>query len=217
MRSRVLLSLLAAAMLAFVAGPVDRAAAAGGTYVFDGGTLAEQTQVVSALNASSFNWSLVQAQIVIHIVRNASTEAPPGNIWVDANLLDAGRFAWGIVQHEYAHQVDFFLLNDTARSTLEATLGGQDWCYTVAGLAHSAYGCERFASVLSWAYWPSSDNALQPQHRADESAAMAPAAFRTLVSSLIGGNTSTPATSAATTPVAHAPALASVPTKTKRH
>ena len=32
---------------------------------------------------------------------------PPGQIWLDASLLDSGRFSWGVVQHEYAHQVDF--------------------------------------------------------------------------------------------------------------
>ncbi|CAB4697372.1 MAG: hypothetical protein F2663_05540 [Actinobacteria bacterium] len=209
MRYRVLLSLLLAAACVVTLAPVERASAAGGNYVFDGGSTAEQGQVTAALNASAFNWSLVTSQVTIHIVRNVATEATPGNIWVDANLLDAGRFSWGIVQHEYAHQVDFFLLNDTTRTTLQSSLGGQDWCYGVSGLPHSAYGCERFASVLAWSYWQSSDNALQPQRRGDESSAMAPAAFRTLMVSLLGSGAST-ATISKTT-LALAPTVAAAP------
>ena len=34
---------------------------------------------------------------------------------IDADSLDAGRFAWGEVQHEYAHVVDFALLDDRAQ------------------------------------------------------------------------------------------------------
>jgi hypothetical protein len=161
------------------------AAASGGNYVFDRGTPAEQTQVREALSVSSFNWSLVPTQITIHIVRGIRSQSSPGQIWLDADLLDGGVFSWGVVQHEYAHQVDFFLLDSAKRATLEQALGGRDWCYGIAGLPHSAYGCERFASTLAWSYWPSPDNSMKPQSSADESAAMTPAEFRAVVAQLV--------------------------------
>src|SRR5439155_15995565 len=129
--------------------------------------------------------------------RGVPTEATPGNIWLDANLLDAGVFSWGTIQHEYAHEVDFFLLDDAKRQLLLGTLGGKDWCYSVLGLAHAQYGCERFASTLAWAYWPSSVNSMKPTSAADESAAMAPSKFRALLAALIGApNTVQPAVTA---------------------
>ena len=136
--------------LAFSGG----AQAAGGHYVFDGGSRAEQSQVRQALNASSFNWS--------------------------------------VVQHEYAHQVDFFLLNDTRRAML-AGLGGKAWWATGATasgapngtLAHADLTSERFASTLAWAYWPSPSNSMRPTSTSDESAAMAPAAFRSLLARVL--------------------------------
>jgi hypothetical protein len=177
-----LISLIAAVVLL----PTASAAAAGGNYVFAGGTAKEQAQVTGALNASAFDWSLVPAQITVHIGRGMTTEATAGHIWLDANLLDAGTFSWGTVQHEYAHEVDFFLLDEAKRQLLQTLIGGSDWCYGVSGLAHAAYGCERFASTLAWAYWPSAANTMKPSSSADESAAMDPAKFRQLLSSLIG-------------------------------
>jgi hypothetical protein len=162
------------------------ARAAGGSYVFDGGTPAEQAQVRAALDASSFDWSLVPATITIHITPAQSSEATRGNIWLDPRLLDAGRFAWGTVQHEYAHQVDYFLLDDATRAELQSVLGGVDWCYSLTGLAHAQHGCERFASTLAWAYWPVAANSMRPTSATDESAAMQPAQFRALLNGLIG-------------------------------
>jgi hypothetical protein len=40
--------------------------------------------------------------------------------------------------------------------------------------------------VLPWAYWPSKDNAYKPRSAKDESAAIAPARFRALMTELIG-------------------------------
>jgi hypothetical protein len=177
-----LVSLIAAVVLL----PTASAAAAGGNYVFAGGTAKEQAQVTGALNASAFDWSLVPAQITVHIGRGMTTEATAGHIWLDANLLDAGTFSWGTVQHEYAHEVDFFLLDSAKRQLLQALIGGSDWCYGVSGLAHAQYGCERFASTLAWAYWPSAANTMKPASTKDESAAMDPAKFRELLRSLIG-------------------------------
>jgi|SRR5579872_1844705 len=166
--------------------PAGSAAAAGGNYVFAGGTPREQAQVTGALNASAFDWSLVPAQITIRIAPGLPSEATPGTIWLDANLLDAGMFSWGTVQHEYAHEVDFFLLDNAKRQLLETMLGGKDWCYSVLGLQHSQYGCERFASTLAWAYWPNAANTMRPTAPTDESAAMDPAKFRALLTTLIG-------------------------------
>jgi hypothetical protein len=176
---------IAAAAAIALAVPAN-ALASGGSYVFDGGTPAEQTQVRGALDASSFDWNIVPATVTIHITREATTEAAPGEIWVDAALLDSGRFSWGVVQHEYAHQVDFFLFNDQIRAELLKQLGGKDWCNSsVAGLSHAAYGCEQFASALAWAYWPTADNCMEPKSKNDEGGRLQPAQFRALLTSLL--------------------------------
>ena len=181
MRRRfVLLALLAS--LVFPA----TAFAGGGNYIFDGGTRAQQRQVRAALNASSFDWSVVPAQVTIHVGPRLATSATRGDIWLDADLVDAGRFAWAAIQDEYAHQVDFFRFDAPTRASLTGSLGARDWCYGVTGLNHGEYGCERFASTLVWAYWPSKDNAYRPTSASDESAAMAPARFRSLISGLLG-------------------------------
>jgi hypothetical protein len=98
--------------------------AAGGNYELVGGTKAERRTVVSALEASSFDWDLVRRLITINIARGVDSHALPGEVWLDADLLDAGTFAWGLVQHEYAHQVDFVVLNDEQRGALLGALEG---------------------------------------------------------------------------------------------
>src|SRR5437773_8727107 len=136
--------LAAAAALLVLAGGAQ---AAGGTYTFDGGTRAEQSQVRAALNASAFNWSIVPGTVVIHIGRAHDCEALPGEIWLDSDLLHSGQFAWGVVQHEYAHQVDFQVLTDANRSVLAPAVGGTSWWGT--GLAHGSMAGERFASSIA--------------------------------------------------------------------
>ena len=173
----------AAACLAL---PATTAGAGGtGSYTFDGGTKKERETVVAALRASSFDWSVVPGPIAIHIVDGEPSRSIPHEIWLDAGLLDAGEFAWGVVQHEYAHQVDYLLFDEAQRAVLLKRLGGRDWCYRTPGLAHDQYGCERFASTLAWSFWPSPENSMRPTGRRDESAAMAPAKFRALVSGLL--------------------------------
>jgi hypothetical protein len=162
------------------------AEAAGGRYVFDGGDSYQRSQVRAALNASAFDWSLVRQQITIHIGDVGGSRAAPGHIWLDGSLLDAGRFSWAVVQDEYSHQVDYFVFTPEIRSRMLRELGGKDWCYGVQGLRHSDYGCERFSSVMAWAYWPSKDNAYKPRSARDESAAIAPARFRALMTELVG-------------------------------
>lgn len=174
--------LAAAAVAVSLAGPAQ---AGGGDYVFAGGTPKQQKNVRAALEASAFDWGVVPATITIHVVRDVVSHATPGHIYLDARLLDSGRFAWATVQDEYAHQVDFFLFDDALRGRLNAELGGLDWCYGVAGLKHGEYGCERFASTLVWSYWPSRHNAYRPETAASESAAMKPTRFRALMAELL--------------------------------
>ena len=84
------------------------------------------------------------ATITIHIKQGIPSEATRGNIWIDSDLLASGRFAWGVVQHEYAHQVDFALLTDATRAQLHALLGGSAWC---GAEGHATLDCERFAKA----------------------------------------------------------------------
>jgi hypothetical protein len=165
---------------------IEPALASGGRYTVVGGTARNTAEVKKALNASRFDWSLVPEQITIHVVPGKEASSTPGHIWLSPELLSSGMFAWGIVQHEYAHQVDFFLLNETKRRFLTERLQAAGWCHEVSGLRHDRYGCERFASTLAWAYWPDARNALRPRSARDESAAMKPAPFRALLTKLIG-------------------------------
>jgi hypothetical protein len=180
-----MLRLLAATLAAAFVVPAS-AQAAGGNYVFAGASATERSTVRAALNASSFDWGVVPKQVTIHVGRYGVSRSTPGNVWLDRGLLASGRFAWATVMDEYAHQVDFFVLDPTRRALLQQRLGASAWCYEVSGLAHGAHGCERFASMVAWAYWPSKDNAYRPDSPADESAAMPPGEFRTLLSTVVG-------------------------------
>jgi hypothetical protein len=179
-RAFITIAALAAALV--VAGPAH---AIGGDYVIKGGTPKQNTQVRAALDATSFDWNVVPARIVIHIVPKPTTYAYKGHIVLDAKLVDSGKYGWAFVQHEYAHQVDFFLFGTQTRERLGRLLGGKDWYQTNGRGHHHEFGAERFASTLAWAFWPSSDNALRPRSAHDESAAMAPEKFRALLASLL--------------------------------
>ena len=171
--------LLLLAVIALVLAP--NAAARGGAYSFDGGTRAEQGQVKAALDASSFDWGVVPGQVTIHIARGAASHATAGAIWLDSDLLDSGRFSWGVVQHEYAHEVDFLALTDGMRAQLHSVLGGSSWW----GGQHAQLDCERFADALAWAYWQSPDNVMRPESVSDEGGQVDPASFRALVTALL--------------------------------
>ncbi|HEY3922346.1 MAG TPA: hypothetical protein VGL76_09550 [Gaiellaceae bacterium] len=192
-RRRIVLGAVAVAIGALL--HAGTAFASGGNYVFEGGTPYEQQQVRDALNASSFNWGLVTEQITIVIAPVAVDESIPGEIFLDPDLLDAGEFSWGVVQNEYANQVDFFLLPKEDDAMVNGALGGTAWCYgDEPGLKLEQYGCERFASTLAWSYWQSSQNCMQPSEVAGAvSAAMAPAAFRALIATLLGSAAQTTA------------------------
>jgi hypothetical protein len=180
MRCSLFIAVVAA--VAALAGP---AYAGGGHYTFAGGTKGEQATVKSALDASAFNWSLVPRTIEIRIGRGFPSEASPGVISLDADLLDAGTMSWGVVQHEYAHQVDFFLLGDAQRVILQQALGGMSWWQT-GSLAHGQLASERFASTLAWVYWPSDQNVMKPSSPGDEGGSVSPSAFRALIATTLG-------------------------------
>jgi len=181
LRPRILV-LLVLAFAVMASAPV--AFARGANYSFDGGTSAQRAQVDKALGASSFDWTIIRNQITVHIGRFDS-HAAPAEIWLDARLLDSGRFSWGVVQHEFAHQIDFFLLTPENRVELQRLLGAKAWCWETSGLQHADYGCERFASTVAWAYWQNGDNCMKPASKNDESGGMAPAAFRATVASML--------------------------------
>ena len=186
--------LLVTLFATFAFGALAQSALASGpALAFVGGTPGEQATVRSALAASSFDWSLIPQVVTVHVGDYGDSYSTPGDVYLDAQLLDSGRFAWGVVQHELGHQVDFFLLDDAKRAILLRALGGKDWCYGVAGLAHADYGCERFASELAWAYWQSPDNSMQPADCSGESGGMPVAQFRALLARLIGVPTTTAA------------------------
>lgn len=166
------------------------ALAGGGNYTFVGATPAERSTVRAALNASAFDWGIVPHRVTIHVGDVGTSHARPGHIWLDRGLLAAGRFAWATVMDEYAHQVDFAVLDPFGRSILQQRLGASAWCYEVSGLDHSSYGCERFSSMVAWAYWPSRDNSYRPQSPADDTAAMPAPEFRRLLSTLVGAPSS---------------------------
>jgi hypothetical protein len=127
--------------------------------------------------------------VTIHVVRGLpGSYSTPGHIWLDAGLLDTGSYSWGVVQMEYAQQVQFSsVLDASLRAQLTSRLGASQWCYDNPQLPKSANGCERFAAMLAWAYWPSTANCMRPTSPTDWSAAMAPAEFRTLVTGLFAG------------------------------
>jgi hypothetical protein len=164
------------------------ALARGGSYVVIGGNAADRTQIRAALSASSFDWSLVPALVQIHVVSGVPAQAAPGEIWLDPALLRAGMFSWAVVQDEYAHQVDYFLLDKAEHELLNDAFGTKYWCHEDhPGLAHAAYGCEKFTSSFVWAYWPSRSNAYKPS-TVNSEATMAPWSFRHLLSSLLDPN-----------------------------
>jgi len=155
-------------------------------YRFDGGTPRERAQVRSALRASSFDWRVLPVVVTIHIVADLGTsEAAPGEIWLDRSLLSTGRFAWGVVQHEYAHQVDVFCLDATRRAQLLGELGGTGWWASDGHAPHADAAAERFASTLAWTYWPSRSNVMSPAAAGVESSSVRPARFRALVQSVL--------------------------------
>jgi hypothetical protein len=184
-----LLAALPIAAAALLLAP--SAFASGGHYAIQGGSGYEREQVVKALQASAFPWGVIPGKVTIHIQPGPSF-ATPGDIYLDTGLLNEGTLSWGIVQHEYAHQIDFLLLMPGQRSKLQHLLGGSRWLGgNEVGLsgnsaAHGALSGERFASEVAWAYWPSPLNVLRPTSSASEAGHVPVAAFRHEITSLLG-------------------------------
>ena len=184
-----MLRLLAAILAAAFVLPAS-AQAAGGDYTFQGASATERSTVHAALDASSFDWGVVPKQVTVHVGRYGVSHSTPGHVWLDRGLLASGRFAWATVMDEYAHQVDFAVLDPFRHSILQQRLGASAWCYEVSGLSHGSYGCERFSSMVAWAYWPSRESSYRPQSPDDETAAMPAPEFRRLLSTLVGAPSS---------------------------
>jgi hypothetical protein len=123
--------------------------------------------VRAALERSRFDWDAVDEKITIRILNCGCAGASPGEIVLDEEILTDPRFGlrygWGIVQHEYAHQVAFFFFDARARRRVQGWLGGGDWCYEGESAAADDHACERFASSLAWAYWPRRRNIMSWQ------------------------------------------------------
>ena len=141
------------------------AQAAGGDYVIEGGSPKARETVQAALETSRFDFDRVPSRITIKITNCGCAGARAGLIVLDEKVITdtslGARYSWGLIQHEYAHQIDYFLLQDHDRVAVRRALGGKAWCYERDGLSHDANACERFADVVSWAFWPSLDNVLR--------------------------------------------------------
>lgn len=182
------LLLVFATAVAFLALAGD-ALAVGGNYVFAGGSPAAQAQVRAALERSTFDYDVVPAQITIRITNCGCAGARRGEIVLDETQLTRSpfgpRYAWGIVQHEYAHQVDFFVLAQSDRNLFTSRFGGIAWCYETSGVAHDDNGCERFATLVAWAHWRSSENIQRPGWRPQGAPALRRYRVRAFVARLL--------------------------------
>ena len=94
-----------------------------------------------------------------------TSHAPPGHIWLDRGLLVPGRFAWATVMDEYAHQVDFSVL-DPLPGGPAAAAGRERLVLRGRRPRPRSYGCERFSSMVAWAYWPSKESSYRPDRPA---------------------------------------------------
>ena len=139
--------------------------AVGGNYTVIG-TPEQEGVVRGALDISRYDWSRVPhvtIRIVPELVNEA--EAVPGEIRVRADILNYGRASWGTIQHEYAHQVDFFLMTDAMRVEAMRFFGLSVWHDPT--LPHDRQAAELFASTLAWVYWPSVKNLMRRETRGD--------------------------------------------------
>ena len=175
-------------LVAFAGLLAARAQAAGGAYVIEGGSAEAQATLRAALDVSRFDFSRIPEPITIRITRCGCAGAKPGLIVLDEDVvLDTSlgrKYAWGLIQHEYSHQVDYSLFQDDDRAALRRLLGGRDWCYETAGLSHEDHGCERFAEVFTWAFWPNGSN-IQRQHARGVAPGIPARRFRAIVNRLL--------------------------------
>jgi hypothetical protein len=177
---------LSLAALAGALALAGTAQARGGDYVIVGGSEEAAAQVRAALDASAFDWDVV-GPVTIEITRCGCAGAQPGRIVLDEATLTSSpfgpRYAWGIVQHEFAHQLDFLVLGASERRELRRQLGGSAWCHEVPGRPHDENTCERFATAVAWAFWPSRENVQRPDWRTPRP--LRAGAFRKLAAHLV--------------------------------
>lgn len=188
---RMTMKLLAAVVAAlFLAG-----SAVAGTVNVDGGTPFEQQQVRLALAASKFDYGQIPAPVTVHVVPPSDAHLEggvdagysiPGEVWISSRWLDFGAAGWGFVQHEFGHEIDYYVLTDAQRaallSHLDPTGSTTSWCDH--SVAYDARPCEWFASELSWAFWPVGANLQDPTTTKGLSGHLPPDQFRAAVESL---------------------------------
>lgn len=171
--------------LLLAAAPAETASRfASASFALDGGSARERAQIEAALAASAFDWRLLPLPVQVHIRPGVAARATPGHVWLGTELLASGRFAWAVIQDEFAHQVDFFLLDPGKRSLLNEALGGDSW-YAAPGVPYERRGAERFTATLVWTYWPSRQNSYRPRSSGDVSAALDPQRFHRLLALLL--------------------------------
>ena len=133
--------------------------------------------------ASSFDWSLIPGTITVHIgglrrlvlgLRATSTWTPPS--------LDSGRFAWGVVQHEFAPPGRLLPLRRRASGhSCSQCARRQGLVLSVPSLDALRLRLRALRLELAWAYWQSPDNVMKPQKTERRVAASCPCAqFRAL-------------------------------------
>lgn len=157
-----MLARLTAAVVAALAF-VGAAEAKGGNYEIVGATPTQQATIRDALEVSEFNWSVVPARITIRVSPDLANQAESvrGEIRIQSSFLDWGISAWASIQHEYAHQVDYYLLDNGRRDEALRVLG-LPFPWRDLSRPHDERGVEHFATMLSVAYWPSVLNLLRP-------------------------------------------------------
>ena len=180
---RFLLLVVSIASLALPAGAFAR----GGDYAFQGGTTAQHSQVRAALAASTFNWSAVPTRVTIHIKQGHSHRRRRRATSGSTLGSSAPAALPGPRSRTNTHTRSTSPASTLRRAIASPASSARATGATASPASHHAeYGCERFASTLVWAFWPSKDNAYRPTSSRDESAAMPPQQFRTLVTGLLG-------------------------------
>ena len=117
-RRRTRLGLCSLCGFLLAAAPAETSSHFGSaTFVVDGATVRERAQIEAALAASSFDWRVLPAVVHVHVRPGVQARATPGHVWLSSELLASGKFAWAVIQDEFAHQIDFFLLDPSGGSS----------------------------------------------------------------------------------------------------
>ena len=122
----------------------------------------QQATVRAALEVSSFDWSVLPARSSSTSRRSAAPTPRPATSTSTARCSTpaASRGASSSTSSHTRSTSSSSTTRSARRSTQRSAAA--TGATASPGLAHSAYGCERFASELAWAYWPSADNSMSP-------------------------------------------------------